>query len=225
MRDGQGATPEFCRQLNALAVSFSEFTSAAHDYPIVFASLDEGQSFAPVIVLGLTEGSNLFVGPTGEWDSTTYTPAFVRRYPYCISKLYKDGEPSGERVVCVARAWVDEAGRTLFDTSGTPSDFWRSTEQLLTEYETDLDLTARMCASFSRLRLLTPFTMRVVEGDRPYVQLAGMYRIDEARLRDLKPASHKALVNRGYMGKIYSHLHSLENFSRLYARSLEHRAG
>ncbi len=219
-----GTTPDFCRRLNAIAVSWAEFNAAARDYPIVFASLDAGRSYAPVVVLGLNEGSNLFVGADGEWDAGAYLPAFVRRYPFCISKLYVDGEPSGERVVCIARAWLDPSGVELFDAAGQPNARWQATEKLLSEYEADLDLTAQMCAALARLQLFTPFTMQIVEGDQPGVRLAGMYRVDEAKLRDLKPASHKVLVAKGFMGKIYAHLHSLDNFSRLYAREVAARA-
>ena len=213
-----GTTPDFCRSLNALAVSCSEFTAAARDYPIVFASLDEGASFAPVIVLGLAEGQNLYIRDSGEWDSGAYLPAFVRRYPFCISKLYVDGEPSSERVVCVAKVYVDAGGFALFDQRGGPTPRWQAAERLLAEYESDLDLTARMCAAFARMRLLQPFSMQVLREDKPALRLAGMFRVDEAKLRDLKPASHKVLVDKGYMSRIYAHLHSLENFARLYAR-------
>jgi len=215
-----GTTPDFCRRLNAIAVSWSEFVTAARDYPIVFASLDRGSSFAPVLVLGLSEGSNLFVGPDGEWDSTTYLPAFVRRYPFCISKLYVDGEPSSERVVCIASAWIDPGGVEMFDAQGRPTPRWQATEKLLSEFEADLDLTAQMCASLARLQVFSPFTMQVIGGDQAGLRLDGMYRVDESRLRDLKPASHKVLVTKGYMSKIYAHLHSLDNFSRLYSRAL-----
>ena len=214
-----GTTPDFCRRLNALAVSWSEFAIAGRDYPIVFASLDEGGSYAPVIVLGLSEGSNLFIGPNGEWDPTCYLPAFVRRYPFCISKLYVDGEPSGDRVVCIAKAWIDPGGVELFDAQGAPHQRWQATEQLLSEYEADLDLTAQMCAALARMQLFVPFTMQVLDGEQSGLRVEGMYRIDEARLRDLKPASHKVQVTKGYMGKIYAHLHSLDNFSRLYQRA------
>lgn len=219
----QGTTPAFCRKLNALAVSASEFIAAGRDYPIVFASLDAGKSYAPVIVLGLTNSVNLFIGADGEWDPSVYLPAFVRRYPFCISKLYVDGDPNGERVVCVAKAYIDEGGVALFDAHGKPEPRWQATERLLSEFEGDLDLTARMCAAFARLNLFKPFTMQVVEGGRAGVKLQGMFRVDEGGLNDLKPASHKVLVNKGFMSRIYAHLHSLENFSRLYARAT--RAG
>ncbi len=215
-----GSTPEFCRRLNALAISFSEFSAAARDYPIVFASLDQARSFAPVVVLGLAEGVNLFIDGSGEWDRVAYLPAFVRRYPFCISKLYVDGEPQSERVVCVAKAYVDPAGVALFDARGVPTTRWRETERLLAVYETDLDLTAQMCAALARLRLFSPFSMQVLQAGAAAVRLAGMYRIDEAKLKDLNPASHKVLVGKDFMSRIYAHLHSLENFSRLYARAV-----
>src|SRR5262245_51109591 len=75
-----GTTPVFCRRLNALAVSFTEFAVASRDYPVVFTTLDGGRTYAPVIVLGLADGENLFLTAGGEWDPATYLPAFVRRY-------------------------------------------------------------------------------------------------------------------------------------------------
>jgi len=214
----EGATPAFARKLNALAISLAEFTTAARDYPIVFASLDQGKTYAPVIVLGLEAGVNLFVNAAGEWDRGVYYPAFVRRYPFCISKLYVDGEASGERVVCVATSYIDPGGVALFDEKSEPTPRWKALERLLAEYEADLDRTAQMCASLARLDVLEPFSMQVVHKDRPEFRLAGMYRVSEPRLKDLKPASHKVLVNKGFMGLIYAHLHSIDNFSRLVAR-------
>lgn len=220
-----GSTPAFCRTLNAIAVSAAEFPVAGRDYPLVFASLDTGQSYAPVAVLGLTQGSNLFVDASGAWDPACYLPAFVRRYPFCISKLYVDGAPASERVVCVAQAYIDPAGMLLFDARGRPSPRWEQLERLLAQYEADLDRTADLCAALARLDLLTPFSMQVVDGQKKVeLHMGGMHRVDEARLRALRPANHKALVSKGYMGSIYAHLHSLENFSRLYARQLRARA-
>jgi hypothetical protein len=213
-----GATPAFCRRLNALAVSIAEFTVAARDYPIVFATLDGGKSFAPVIVVGLDRESNLFVDASGEWDRTAYFPAFVRRYPFCISKVYVDGEPKSERVVCVASASIDAEGVELFDAAGAPTPRWQDAERLLAQFEADLDRTAQMCAALARMQLLEPFTIQVLAEDRSQVKLDGMHRVSEARLRDLKAASHKMLVGKGIMGLVYAHLHSLENFSRLAAR-------
>jgi len=213
-----GGTPAFCRTLNALALSFTEFTVAARDYPIVFAATDGGAAYAPVVVLGLAERSNLFVQASGEWDPAAYVPAAVRRYPFCVSKLYVDGRPEGRRIVCVAQAYLDQGGVALFDARGEATPRWQAIDRLLSEYEADLDRTAEFCAALARLGVLAPFRMEVKEGGRSATRLAGMHRVEEAKLAALKPAAHKALVAKGFMGRIYAHLHSLENFPRLYAR-------
>jgi hypothetical protein len=213
-----GTTPAFCRKLNAIAVSFSEFTAAAHDYPIVFAGTEGNRNFAPIIVLGLADGVNLFVNAAGDWDPSVYQPAYMRRYPFCVSKAYVDGEPRGQSIVCVARAFLDDGGIALFDEHGNSTGRWQAVERLLAEYETDLDRTAQFTAALRQLNLLEPFSMQVVEDNRSSVRLAGMFRVDEAKLAALRPASHKALVTKGFMNRIYAHLLSLENFSRLYAR-------
>lgn len=216
---GGNSTPSFCRKLNAMALSFSEFIIASRDYPIVFSTAGDGQSFAPLVVLGLANEQNLFVNSEGEWAADTYLPAFVRRYPFCISKVYVDGTPQSDKVVCVDKAYLDPGGIALFDKAGQPGPQWAGREKLLSEYEADLDLTAQMCAIFTRLELFAPFTMQVNEAGRQALALQGMYRIDEAKFLTLKAGNHKALVEKGLMGCIYAHLFSLANFARLYNRA------
>ena len=110
-----GQVAEFARRANAIPISHSEFQPASRHYPIVFTAAEGGSSPAVVAVLGMTAGENLF-GAEGGWASGTYVPAYARRYPFCISKLYVDGEPKSERVVCVAKAYVDAGGVELFDS-------------------------------------------------------------------------------------------------------------
>ena len=77
-----------------------------------------------------------------------------------------------------------------------------------------------MCEAFAKLGLFEPFEFRIMNEDKPALTIQGMHRIDEKRFTDLKPASHKALVTKGFMARIYAHFASLENFSRLYSRAL-----
>ncbi len=216
-----GATPDFCRSINALALSVSEFNIAARDYPIVFASADAGRTYAPFIVLGLADGQNLFVDAAGAWDVTTYVPAFVRRYPFCISRLHVQSEQRSQKVACVARTHLDRRGVPLFDAAGEPTPQWQAARRLIEEYEKDLDATAQMCAFFGDLDLFSPFTFQVRQSEAPDLTLQGMHRIDEQKLKALEPSKHKELVAQGLMGKIYAHIHSLENFARLYQRAVE----
>lgn len=218
-----GATPEFCRSVNALALSASEFVAAAHDYPVAFA-LNGTDSYTPVAILGLADRQNLFVNDRGEWQPDAYVPAFVRRYPFCIARLSGEGERRSQRLVCVEKAYVDRQGLALYDDAGQPSPAWQPIERLLEQYENDLELTAQMCAMLAKLELFSAFEFQVKQGENAAFTLKGMHRIDEKKLSELRAASHKALVTKGLMGRIYAHLHSLENFARLYTRALARAA-
>jgi hypothetical protein len=214
-----GATPDFCRSVNAIALSWSEFVPAAREYPIVFAG-GAGDAYAPVVVLGLADAQNLYVGEQGEWDRSSYVPAFVRRYPFCIARITVEGKERADRMVCVEKSYVDKQGIALYDDQGKPTPQWQGYETLLQEYETDLDLTTQMCSILAKLEIFSPFQFQVLQGKDPAFTMQGMFRIDEKKLADLKPLDHKALVTRGLMAKIYAHIHSLENFGRLYARAV-----
>ncbi len=80
-----------------------------------------------------------------------------------------------------------------------------------------------MCAAVQRLDIFIPFSMEGTENGRKATRLKDLFRVDEANLAGLKPTAHKALVTKGFMGRIYAQLHSLENFSRLYRRELQRR--
>ena len=209
-----GGTPTFCRKLHALAVSVGEFIAAGRDYPIVFAAADDGKRFAPVIVLGLEAGVNLFLDHAGEWDRSCYFPAYVRRFPFCLST---------ERVVCVVKSYIDKSGVALYDKDGKPTAQWQTAEALLAGFDADLERTAQMCSALVRLELFEPFSIQV--KDQPEIQLAGMVRVAETKLRALQPVRLKALNDKGFLGLAYAHLHSLENFVRLLARFHARRGG
>src|SRR5690606_40572190 len=65
---GPGELPPFVRGSNAVPLSPTEFQPAGREFPIVFTSNDNGKSFAPVAVLGLASGENLFVNGSGWSD-------------------------------------------------------------------------------------------------------------------------------------------------------------
>lgn len=191
-----GATPEFCRAVNALALSAGEFVAAARDYPIAFAAGDAG-AYTPVAILGLADRQNLFVDERGEWEPGSYVPAFVRRYPFCIARITVEEKQCNERLVCVEKAYLDRQGVAPYDESGQASTVWQNFERLLQQYESDLESTSAMCAMLDKLELFSPFQFQVMQGPTTAFTMKGMHRIDEKKLGELKPASHKALVTKG----------------------------
>src|SRR5260370_33612048 len=146
-----GTTPSFCRSINALALSVGEFVAAARDYPIVFATGDAGKSFAPVIVLGLEARTNLFLDESGEWDRNAYFPAYVRRFPFCLSK---------ERIVCIVRSYVDASGMPLYDGRGNATPRWQAAQALLAGLGGGLASARHLCAALAQTEPLASFSVR-----------------------------------------------------------------
>lgn len=213
-----GAVPEFARALNAIPVSFAEFAPAAHDYPIVFTSGDNGKTFAAVAVLGLAGGENLFLADDA-WAKGVYCPAYVRRYPFCMAKVTLDQVEQQNRLICVEAEFSEgDGGETLFDAQGQPIEKWKAIERLITEFEADLERARELCSILSDYGLLEPFTLQATLNQGGAVQLTGMHRVAEPKLEALNAAQLKNLLKKGILGRIYAHLLSIENFARLLDR-------
>lgn len=212
-----GTLPAFVQTTNAMPISYAEFAPASHDYPIVFVSSDQGKSYAAVAVIGLTNGENLFVSG-GQWQDGVYVPAYVRRYPFCMARVNLDKQEQTNRLICVEKTFVADDGEKLFDDKGEATERWKGIEQLLREYEADLDRTREMCSILADYQLLEPFTMQATPTGGAPMNLSGMYRVQESKLEHLNAAQHKNLFRKGVVGRIYAHLLSIANFGRLLNR-------
>ena len=221
-----GEYPEFVRQCNAIPLSFAEFQPVAREYPIVFTSSDNGRSFVPVAVLGITPGENLFCDAAG-WAPGAYIPAYARRYPFCMAKISVNNVERKDRLICVEKAALDESGESLFDPSGAASGRWTELERLLKEYEADSERAQEMTSILADYGLLEPFSMQATfkgEESAPPMQVVGMHRVAEKNLDNLNAAQLRNLVRKGVMPRLYIHLLSLENFGRLLERKAARRA-
>ena len=210
--------PVVFRSMNPIPVSYTEFPIASRDYPVIFISGDEGKSYAPMLVLGLAAQQNLFVLWDDTWDRRVYLPAYVRRFPFCMTRVMVDGKEAPERVACVEKIAINDKGEKLFDDKGEALPEWQQREKLLFEFEADLGRTDEMCKLLAQHQLLEPFTMQATPNNGEPLQLTGMYRVSEEKLAQLDGAVMKDLAAKGVLGRIYAHLISLDNFRRLLDR-------
>jgi hypothetical protein len=210
-------TPAIFNRLHVMPLSLAEFEPACRDYPIVFVSSDGNKTFNVVLVLGMQVKQNLFILTDGMWDRRAYLPAYVRRYPFCMSRVTVDGQAQNERIVCIDESALQESGEPLYDAKGEPLEQWLVLEKLIFDFEQDLVRCDSLCALLAELKLLEPFTMKA-EVDGFTMQLQGMHRVARATLDALPADQLRRLMSAGAMEKIYSHLLSLDNFRRLLNR-------
>ncbi|MCW5604561.1 MAG: SapC family protein [Burkholderiales bacterium] len=210
--------PLVFHSLAALPLSFSELAAALRDYPIAFVSGDDGRTFLPMAVLGLETGQNLFVTSDGLWDSAAYLPAYVRRYPFCMTRVTVDGQEQPERIACVEKRAITERGDALYGGDGNPLPVWETRRKLLFEFEGDLVRSEEMCRTLAGLGLFETFTMQATPNQGAPISLIGMYRVSEQQLNALPAEKMKELAQTGILARVYCHLFSLANFARLLDR-------
>ena len=210
--------PIVFRSVTALPLSFTEFTAACRDYPIAFITGDGGRSYVAMAVLGLENQQNLFVTADGAWESSVYLPAYVRRYPFCMTRVTVDGKEQPERIACVEKRAINDKGEQLHNAKGDPLPVWEQRKQLLFEYEADLVRSDEMSRELAALGLLETFTMQAIPNAGEPVSMTGMHRVSEQKLLDLAPDKLKALAQNGTLARVYAHLISLSNFGRLLDR-------
>ena len=221
---GERKLPVVFRNLTALPLSFAEFATAVHDYPIAFISGDGGNTFVAMAILGVEAQQNLFVTADDTWDAEAYLPAYVRRYPFCMTRVTVEGAERAERIACVEKRALKARGEALYDDKGEPLPLWDGLRKLLFEFEADLARTEEMCRKLHGLHLLEPFAAQASpQGETP-ITLTGMHRVSEERLHALPAETLKELARSGMLSRTYAHLLSLGNFQRLLNRRAARRA-
>lgn len=215
---GERKLPVLFRNLTALPLSFTEFAVAVRDYPIAFISGDAGKTFVAMAILGVEPQQNLFVTADDTWDAQTYLPAYVRRYPFCMTRVTVNGQEQADRVACVEKRALKARGEALYNDRGEPLPVWDGLRKLLFEFEADLARTEAMCRKLHELQLLEPFAAQASPTGEAPITLTGMYRIAEERLHALPADVLKALAQSGMLARAYAHLLSLGNFQRLLER-------
>jgi hypothetical protein len=214
----EGTLPPVFRGMMVIPLSYTEIGLACHDYPVVFVSGDQGKTAVAMAVVGLEQQHNLFVAADFTWDRNAYVPAYVRRYPFCMTRVNVSGAEQPERIACVEKRAISAKGDVLYNDKGEPLPVWENMRKLLFEFEADLARTEAMCKIIIDLGLLEPFNMQAKPNEGTPFTLSGMFRVAEQKIDELPADKLKDMVKNGVLPRIYAHLMSMSNFTRLLAR-------
>ena len=207
----------FSRKANSLYLACAEFAEACKEYAIVFARVDGGR-IAPLALLGLRDGENLFVNAQGRWEAH-YVPAFVRRYPFVLAEF--DGAQMG---VCVDEAFSgisETEGEALFDAQGENTPYLQGALDFLNLYQTEYLRTEQFCQQLAELGLLMEMNAKADLADGRSFSVNGLLVIDEKRLQALTDVQLLGLARSGALGLVQLHFASLSNMNRLVDKLAE----
>lgn len=205
----------FSRKTNSVFLAGSEFAEAAHDYPIVFVGTENGP-FAAVALVGLSGDDNLMVGADGAWETGSYIPAFIRRYPFVLA----GADQAETMTVCLDEAYAGlglTEGESFFNQDGTETAYLKNVIEFLRLFHAEMHRTNAFASKLAQLGLLSSKVI-TVEFEGRKRNLEGLWLVDEQKLRALNDEQTLELVRSGYMGLIYAHFFSLSNVVRLARR-------
>jgi hypothetical protein len=205
-------SPRFDRTagMNAMFVAAVEFIDAAREYPIVFVEAGKGpdgkRDVAPMVVLGLEQGENLFIEPGGGWGAR-YVPALLRGYPFGMAQT-----PEGNFVVVIdgkADALSETEGERIFDDLGQPTPMIEQRREFLERFEQEAQRTRLVGRALIDNDLLTTMRFDATLPDGKALTADGFLAVDENKFNELADDKLIALHKSGVLGLIHAHLFSM----------------
>ena len=210
----------FLGKSHLVPLTVTEFAPAALSYPVIFV----GDTKQPVAVMGLTDGENFFVEPSGAVRGDCYIPAYARRYPF----VFANDQEQGRMILCIDRAapFLAKGGQVPLFENGQPSAYVNSAMEFCNNFEQERQRTESFVALLNELDLFDQreavFTPRDADGNPGQPQkLADYLAVSEDKLKALSPEKLAELRDNGALGQIYAHLTSLLGWDKLIALAFQ----
>jgi hypothetical protein len=200
----------FARSANVMMINAIEFVAAGRHYPIVFAG---GDNPAPVVVLGMRSGQNLFVEPDGSWRRGAYVPAYARRFPF----IFAESPDKSKLGLC-----IDESSDLLAKSDVRPlfrnGERTQVLEQALsfcTAFQRELERTKAFTDALKAQDLLRENRANVRMATGEQLAITGFKVIDEPKFNALPDDVVLDWRKKGWLALVYCHLLSTGSWAEL----------
>lgn len=201
----------FTRTINAVPINMIEMPQICHHYPIAFSP---DNNAAPVAILGMRDGENLFVDENGNWQPDTYIPAYIRRYPFIFSEM----PDSDQLTLCVDldNKIVSEDGeQKFFDEEGKPSQLSQNALEFCKAYHAAAQQTQSFSKVVQEYDLLVDRQAEITVQGNKKISFSGFKIIDEEKLSKLDDDKFLEWRRKGWLPFLYAHLFSGSQWQRL----------
>jgi hypothetical protein len=205
----------FAAGLNAVFLPVAEFADACREYAVVFVhagkEADGTPQIAPIAVLGLEQGQNLYV-QDGKWRSD-YLPVILRSYPFCIGRLNEE-----RFAICVDMAWPGvgkDQGQPLFQADGQYTELMTNAQSHLETLEGEIQRTRAACQQLWALGALKDMRFDATMPDGSKHSVDGFLTVDVEVMQKLPDAKVGELHRSGLLGLVQLHWASMAGMRRL----------
>lgn len=200
----------FSKGAQSVPVGLGEFDVVAQHYPIVFAS---GPNPAPVALLGLGDGNNLFLMPDNTWRKDSYIPAYVRAFPFIFV------EDANTKTVYVgmeadAECLRQDTGAPMFE-DGQPTAALNESINFCSAFRDNLAAANAFARALDAAGLLEEEEATVNFAAGGGTRIRGFKILKSDRLDQVSDETFLDWRRRGWIGPLYAHLHSAARWGRL----------
>jgi hypothetical protein len=205
-------------RLHMVPVVLGEFLKLCVQYPIVLTKKADTGRFVCVCLFGFEKNENLF-WRNGRWDAL-YTPLQIARQPFFVGADESSREP-GQFVLCIDTendSLQERSGELLFDEQGNETPYLQRAKSLLAALLTGEADTERFTDKLLALNLVQPMRLEIDYANRQSQRVAGLYTVDEERLKSLSPEHLVELHSLQYLAPLYTMLASLGHVYSLIHR-------
>ncbi|RYI99532.1 MAG: hypothetical protein EON47_16505 [Acetobacteraceae bacterium] len=195
----------FAAGASAVPLAAEEFVIAARSLPIVFAAQSPHM---PVVITGLSAGTNLYVDSGGAWKLGAYVPAYLRRFPFFLLRTSPGSE---ELALCIdpgAPQVSATQGEPLFTAEGKPAPQLERAFAFTKSVEEAMLRTRTMTLRLAELGLLKSSVVQFDHHGKP-MRIDGFFAVDRPALAALPAEQLAELRDRGWLEVIYAHLLSV----------------
>ena len=209
----------FMQEQHAIPLTVDEFPNAARNYPIVFSV---GDNSVPLILMGLNEGVNTFMGEDGRFNQPAYVPAYVRRYPFMLAKLQPDADVLSLCFDPTTGAIGDyKEGDPLFEKE-QPTEKTKNILEFCEQFEQAGQRTGQFVDELKKMDLLMDGEVAIQQTgvEKPFVY-RGFQMVNEEKLRELRGDELRKINQNGMLPLIYAHLFSLQIMREVFAKQVE----
>lgn len=194
----------------AVPLGLGEFEQASRFYPVLFTS---GATPTPVVLMGLADTGNLFIGADGAWLKGAYIPAYLRAYPF----VYVEDRARQAGMVGLdptAHCLNTGTGQHLFE-DGKPSAALRDAVAFCNAFRDNLAAGAAFGRAMEAAGLLREEEATIRYGGGAAGRVRGFKVVQPDRLDAVSDETFLDWRRRGWIGPIYAHLGSAARWARL----------
>lgn len=225
--NGYGYAPkkpfEFAQSSNFIELSSAELSKMIGLMPMFFQKVKIGDQM--VARFGLATGfanQNCLVHPQNGKFLLPYVPAALRAYPFRLLKATTEESAQPQEVLAIVE---NEAGATFAKDQGEAiladgqlTEKGKGLMTFLNQLNQRSALDQKAITAVLESEILVPMNIQVKiteDSDAAQTVRPDLFRVDEAKLRDLSADKLKTLQETGAMGFIYAHLFSMDKLQNL----------